>query len=503
MPDARFLGVHLPSFRLERCGYAASDRAVLIGFERNAMRVLAATNAARENGIHAGMSVSEARSIDPEIQVELHDPAGEGVDRGALLRVFERLSDEVQALGPEDLVLTVHRTATALGGEAALLERARALAEELGHTVGLAITDDPVAAMALARRHRERLVPAGRMAEALAHLPVAAVTSSGPLVEGMRAIGVEHLADVALLDIASITGRFGAEGSRVHQLASGRALPLDDAAVAWVAEDLPRVSTPLAGATTTLQLRFVLPGLLRQLADALADRDLAAVQLRCVLVQENTVPVGFGVRVGRPTRDVRTLEHLVRTRLETVRLEAPVDTWRIEVQEAVEAHGWQPGLTDRAEATEPLPDVLARLADALGDDAVFAAEPVDSWRPEGTWRPVPFPLAPGLRRPLPRSDDVVERQEVWERDLSWARPTQLYATPRLIEVRVEGARPAAVRLAEGWLPVLRREGPEVLSSDWWNPVAAWERVYWVVELPGTRTAWIHASDDHWWLHGWF
>lgn len=503
MADARYLAVHLPAFRLERCGYEATDCAVLIGFERNAMRVLALTPAAREQGIHLGMSVSEARSVDPELLVELHDPVGEAADRSELLRAFERLSDQIQALGPQDLVLEISRTTRALGGENNVVDKARGLAHILGHRIGAAVTDDPLAAVALARLGRTTLVPPGEMAQALGPLPVQTLGATDALVDSLRALGIERLADFADLEVASVTGRFGHEGLRLHRLANGHPARLEEGAIAWMADDLPRVSSPLAGATTTLQLQFVLPGLLAQLSEALADRDLAAVQLRCVLILESGNPVGFGVRVGRPTREVRTLEHLVRTRLATVRIEAPVEEWRIEVREAVTAHGWQPGLTDRAEAKEPLPDVLARLADALGDDAVFAAEPVDVWCPERAWKPVPFPLNPPLRRPAQRSADVVDRQEVWEHELRWARPTQLLSKPQLIEVRELESKPNSVRLPRGWLGVVRTEGPEVLSGEWWSPERTWERSYWVLELQGGITAWVYLSEQHWWLHGWF
>ncbi|MCA9569819.1 MAG: hypothetical protein KC656_18370, partial [Myxococcales bacterium] len=351
------------------------------------------------------------------------------------------------------------------------------------------------------RRPGNPIVPVGGMREALAMLPVHALDPPEGLLASLRALGIRTLGELAALDAASVAGRFGADGVRLHRLACGGRPPRDEAEVAWVEDELPGVSTPLAGATTTLQLHFVLPGLLQQLARALSDLGLAAVQLRCTLELDDGTFAGFGVRVGRPTRDVATLEHLVRTRLATVKLEAPVEAWRIEVQEAVPSAGWQPGLTDRTEAREPLPDVLARLIDALGEEAVFSAEPVDAWCPERAWRPVPFALRPPLRRPPPAPDDVVDRQERWDHALTWARPASLLESPVLIEV--QGSPPARLRLPTGWLAVETATGPEVLSGSWWQPEAAWDREYWVVRLTGGRTAWIYAAEHHWWLHGWF
>lgn len=499
--NRRWLGVHLPAFRLERCGYGAGDSAVLIGFERNAMRVLASTPAARDLGIRLGMSVSEARSLEPGIEVEVHDPAGELTDRGALVKAFERISDVVQAAGPQDLLLEVAQTVRVHEGEPGLLRASRELAATLGHVVQLAIADEPRVALALARRHRERVVPSGGQRVALADLPVASIGRSAELVGSLQALGITTLGQLAALDVASVAGRFGAEGVALHRLANGEIGREEGPTTDWIAPELPSVSTELAGATTTLQLHFVLPGLLTQLSRALAERDLAAVQLRCVLELDNGSLGGFGVRVGRPTRDPDTLGHLLRNRLETVRIEAPVESWRIEVQEAVPAQGWQPGLTERAEAREPLPDLLARLTDALGEEAVFSAEPVDSWCPERAWRAVPFALHPSLRRPPVPSDDVVDRQERWERLQTPPRPSQVLSRPELIEVM--GEPPARVRLPSGWARVEARRGPEALSGHWWDPESVWSRRYWAVELAGGRAAWIFESEQHWWLHGWF
>ncbi len=45
MRQARYLAVHLPAFRLERCGWEAADVAGLIAEVKNAMRLVALTPA--------------------------------------------------------------------------------------------------------------------------------------------------------------------------------------------------------------------------------------------------------------------------------------------------------------------------------------------------------------------------------------------------------------------------------------------------------------------------
>jgi len=501
--SARYLGLHFPAFRVERCGYEADEIIALIAEKKNAMRLVALSPAAHEVGLRVGMSVAQARSLIPDVQLDPLDPTEEARDRGELLRYLEGLSDRVQPMGQQDFVAEVSKTASALGGEPGVLARAVELAERLGHRVSVAITDDPLAALALAACAEQVrcIVPPGEMAAALAPLPVAALGSNPSLCADLQALGITRLGEFAALDSASVAGRFGVEGSRLHRITRGHS-SIAESTLAWVADTLPRASAALAGATTTLQLGFVLPGLLAQLSAALASRDLAVVRLRSTLLLEGAAPVGFGVRVGRPTRDSCTLQRLVRARLESIRLTAPVEEWRIEVTEAVPEQGWQPGLTDRSEAAEPLPDVLARLTDALGERAVFAAEPVDTWRPEAAWCPVKLQLNPALRRPKPPADEPVAVQERWESGLRWARPTQLLQSPRPIEVRSDGGIPRAILLERGWVGIDEHQGPESLSGEWWRPQLSWERIYWVVRV-AERSAWIYQSDGLWYLHGWF
>lgn len=48
------LAIHLPQFRLERCGYRGDERVVLLDFEKNADRVQAATPRAAAGGSPRG-----------------------------------------------------------------------------------------------------------------------------------------------------------------------------------------------------------------------------------------------------------------------------------------------------------------------------------------------------------------------------------------------------------------------------------------------------------------
>ena len=514
----RYLVVRLPAFRLERCGYDADDMAGLIDEVKNAMRLVAITPAARGEGLQIGMTASAARARVPDVEIFPLDHAGEQKDRAALVRAFSALSDRVSFPWEDDLILEISCVSHLFGGEQGLLDRAREQAELLGHRCSLAIGDDPLAAAAIATwAPGDRIVPPGQGSAAIAGLPISALRPSNLLRENLVAVGVELIGEFAKLDPASIAGRFGLEGTRLHRVARG--FSTIDATIGWgeLDGDAPSVMARMGGAESTLQIHFVLPGLLNLLSRKLGARDEAAVRLQLVLRLENRSTVTMvnraltlGVRVGRPTRDTATLERLIKQRLENLKIPAPVDEFFIRAVETAPDIGWQPGLTDRTEATEPLPDLLARLGDHLGD-VLFSPVLSNSWKPEISWERGPYPPRPSQQSfladdgELPaglHSEDPVEVQDAWEDRLSCPRPSLLFEQPEPIKVRCVDDRPHTLHLERGWVRVTRSEGPERLKGHWWEPKDQFNRDYWVI-LADERVAWIFHESGHWMLHGWF
>jgi len=148
-----------------------------------------------------------------------------------------------------------------------------------------------------------------------------------------------------------------------------------------------------------------------------------------------------------------------------------------------------------------LETVLARLAGRLGEEALFAAEPVDRHRPEAAYRPIPFRRERGGRprqeRPAPAAEPTLPAPP------GAFRPTRLIAEPRPLIAQGEGGRITALRVDGREHAVLSMEGPERLGGEWWN--RPFERDYWRVRLEGFGDCWIYRDgrDGRLWLHGFF
>lgn len=565
----RYLVAHLPTFRLERCGWSADQPVALVTDEKSALRVQCATPVAARRGIHRGMTAAEARAVLPALQVEELDADAEAADLHDLARQLLRVSPSVCTLPPDSLVAEISRTAgrgpggrATAGAERALQERVRLRLEQLGHPAHVVIADDPRTAWACAAWGRKsRIVPPGQSARALAELPLDALELPHREAELLHGLGVRTVGAFAALPPASVVGRLSAVTVAAHALARGQGQRPTIAA--W-REDEPLVLSQALMHPVVDQdaLVFVLNALLRDGAARLAsvDRAVSRVVLRMTVepqedepLDDRTVepldggtpgdtPRGTGlrgrapapppalalggvqeltVRLGAPTRDPRHMLALLRARLDGVRLAGPVQAVALELPEPREFTGRQRDLLDHQRAAEALADVVARLQDELGGDAVLAPRLVPRHRPEAAWQAAPF-QAPAARlavsRPaLPHVDllgqqrpdgsDPVREWEGFALPSPPLRPTLLHHPPVAVEVRTRPVGPGLpdapqqLHLDGRWHPLDEVQGPEAIGCEWWRDEV--DRACWRVRLPDGRRLWIYEEDQHWAMHGSF
>ncbi len=500
----RVLVIHLPAFRVERCGWSPDELVALTDEWKSAVRLAALSPAAKAAGLRWGMSASEARAREPDIMLEPLDRHGELIDRLALAESLRNLSDRVGLLWDEDVGLDIAGTSHLFGGERGILERARQLVESFGHQCRLAVADDVLAAGALAHSsHDDTIIEQGQSAQALSPLPIDALRLTPDLRLALTTVGIDCIGEFARLDAASVSGRFGEEGVHTHRVANGHQgsdwLPV-------LQETSPiRVQTPLGGSTTTLEpVIFALRGITAQISAQLFRRDAVAVRLalRFGLEGKDSNMQLMRIRVGRPTRNPDTLMRVLHHRLEDLKLRAPALDLAVEVEESAPDSGIQPGLHDRTEATEAFSDLRARLADALGDKAIVQPVLVESWRPERAWRDGPLEGPTGPGRPSTMRVDPVSLLWRHQSNLKSPRPTLLLPKPQNIEVRSRFDQPIAMHMSRGWAPIARANGPERLQGEWWADDRGFDRDYWVVHLRD-GTAWIYRDRERWYLHGWF
>lgn len=499
---ARYLVVHLAAFALERCGYVVTDRAVLCTFRRNALRVIAMMPATGRCGIRLGMTISEARALCPDIIVEMWCEGEEEADWESLGNVFYQYTDRIQRGWDTDVVLEVSSTSHLFGGESALIQHVMTRMQEMGHFSCAAIAGDPLAASIWTRCQGRGLIPEGQIAKSLAPFPFRAMRPSNELFQSVRALDIETIGQWAQLDAASVAGRYGIEGVRLHRLANGEVIS-KAGEQRWVnVEVVVRVEMPEPVYSWPL-IEWALRGALEQVVARLRLKQSRPSQIRIHLLEGEVDSLNVRIRFGRPSRNVEQLLKLCRHRMETMKLTSPVDVCWIEVEEETQDHRGQYDLLDRRQVSDALPDVVARVTNALGEGALFQAIEYPSWRPEHAWRTVQVgetsvqkPL--GLKKP-----DPVAIQRGGVSFSPRPRPNLLLPNPLPVFVEVKKSKPLRIKFKGKWWGIDTVRGPERISTGWWSKDGGICRNYWMISFGG-KWSWIFEDDSaKWAIHGWY
>jgi protein ImuB len=538
----RVLALHLPDFPLQRLRRArepgANGARPLAIIEEG--RVVCCDAAARAAGVRAGATAVEALAACGRLEGAARDRAAERSALQALAEALLALAPAVELSSPDVLLLDAGAArllaprraggATvapgveaddedAAAGERFLAERALALATEMGYAARAVVATGrgPARALAISARGgggpQAIRISATATAEALARLPVTALGLPPAVAARLAAVGVSGAGALARLPPGTLAHRFGVEGVAAARLARGED---DSPLVPYVPATLPEEGLELeAPAECAEPLLFALKRLADRVAARLAGRGLGASRLKLVLKLDPRGEERLLVPLAQPTASAARWLVPMKEHLFALRLPAAVIALRLVAVEVAVVAVEQLAFGDRPEAVAALEGVLTRLAVRLGDGAVFAAEPVERYRPEAAYRAVPFRPA-GRRGPADRggagsaarraraaAGEETTRSAPATAASDAPRPTRLLATPELVVAEGEGGRLTALRVGGRDRSVLAFQGPERLRGEWW--AGAFDRDYYRVQLDGLGDCWVYrdGADGRLYLHGFF
>ena len=466
--------------------------------------VVAATDAARAAGTRAGMRLTDARALDPELGAVTADPAGDAALLARLARWASRWSPLVEVDGDDGLRLDATGVAHLFGGEARLVADIEARFAGLALTARAAVAGTAGAAWALARfgnplpSGKERLAEDEKgegLAALLAPLPVAALRLGPGVTRTLERLGLKTIGALAGIERRSLARRFREADNPLDAL--DRALgrrdePLTAAPYQPPPRELLRLAEPVAHPEAAGQaLALLVPRLVTQLeARKLGARRLVLAGYR---VDGEVEVAGAGCALA--TRDAAHLARLLADKLATMNPGFGFDGFALEASWCEPLGAGQDELIGGPPATLEVARLVDRLSVKLGPERV--------------------------RRPAPRASHVPERASGWTEEglpclvREGNRPARLldraeaigviYATPEGLPRRFVWRR--AVH------DVVKAEGPERIAPEWWRERGtARLRDYYRVEDQAGRRFWIYREGRHgdgrggdpiWYLHGLF
>ncbi len=416
--------------------------------------------------------------------------------------------------GLEGLFLDLTGAAHLFGGEAAALEQMRTRLAEAGIPARVAMGPTPGAAWALARYglvgRAAPIATEDTVREALADLPVEALRIDDATLTQARRFGLKRIGDLHAMPRAGLARRFR-DGDGV-----GLVRRLDQT-LGFTAEAMTPVRPPPRYRAWRTWMEPVediegvearLAELVEDLAAPLEKDGQGARALTLTGFRSDGLTTRLSVRLGRPGREARIWLRLFREAgLGRLELGFGLDALMLtaDVVEPIAAR--QGTLETEAEArqAESLAALIDRLSARLGEGRVLTSEPVDSWIPERAER-----LRPALgRSPMAISEPIGRR------------PILMLEAPEPVEAIAELPDGAPARFT--WRRVARRvirsDGPERLSPEWWRPRPddrqARTRDYYRVEDEDGRRYWLFREGLYgreyaggteerapsWWMHG--
>ena len=521
--------------------------AVVEGRQGRAVLVAIGAAAARA-GLVPGMSLADARALEPGLRAIATDPSADQAALAALADWAGRYTPWVAAcgaptMGEGGLLLDITGCAHLFGGEAGLVRDLVSRLGGLGYAARVAVADSVGAAWAVARvgpgygscygqagrALGDALIRPGAAAAALAALPIAGLRLDDAAVAGLERLGLRRIGDLYRLPRGPLAARFGTRVLRRLDQALGAAgepvSPLRPVAP---------FTARLILAEAILRGPDVAAGLDRLLASLCRDLEWArrgARRVELALYRVDGAVVRQAVGTHRPSRRADHIARLFAERLERIDpgfgIEAmvlsavavdPLEAEQIALPYAGPHAGADADVradtgSGVAEDTA-LADLIDRLGNRLGGAAVRRPVPQDSYLPERTVGWIPswgVSPGPGAASANAVTAAAVSPAAAWPRERP--RPVRLFGVPQRVEAvaPVPDDPPRLFRWRGTVHRIARADGPERIAAEWWrDPPGTPVRDYYRVEDVAGRRFWLFRAGRHdpgrparWYLHGLF
>ena len=465
------------------------------------MAIAAACLEARAIGLYPGMAVTQARALVPGLDIRPAEPdADAALLAGLGLFAARRWTPSAAVSDSDGLWLDVSGVTHLFGGERRMCEQILRFCRKLGFTARIAIAGTTGAAHALARFGSGdiTLCANGQEAEAIAHLPPAALRLEEPAVAAARRFGIETIGELIGMARGPLARRFG-NGLlvRLDQALGRVAEPFDPI----VPEEPPSVTLRLLEPISSPEaIEQVLGDLVAELAAKLERDGLGArkVCLICDRVDGDRQQLAIGT--VKATREGRHLLSLLRMKIDKIEPGFGIEAMHLVADryEALSAQQAGSSLIDEDGCTD-LPALVDRIAGRIGSRHIFRCRPLESDVPErSVARVAPF-----------------EPTGEWPRD--WPRPVRLLARPEPVD-KVIAELPDQPPLRFVWRGEMHRvckaDGPERIHGEWWRHAGEAQAVrdYFQVEDESGARFWLFRRGDgvdgrtgdlRWYMHGLF
>ena len=476
----------LPSERLLRARPVEGPFAVTLS-EGNHDRLYALNLEAEGQGLERGMGLADARAYVPDL---ITRPADIDADRRfltMLARWATRYTPHAGLDGENGLVLDITGAAHLFDGETAMLEDMKERLARARLSVKIGIADTRGAAWALSH-FAPGIAPPGKTGAALGPLPVAALRIDEKTATALKRLGLNTIADMAVLPRATLARRFDmALIARLDQATGERGeavSPLSEPPHYGVRMTFPE---PIGLVDDVMA---ALSRLLDTLCQRLKAREAGARAIALAVERVDQSDQRVTLRLARPMRDAPRILKLFERPVGEIEAGFGIERIRLEALDVEALPAEQIGEGGLVEG-EALDDLVTRLGARIGLDNIVRFQPVASHIPERGFTEIPGACG------------RVEAE--WRMDQP--RPVRLFP-PEPVTSDAARRPPSRFSWRRMRLETASSRGPERIAPEWWRPDEAWRsglRDYWRVETRQGLRLWMFHTPQApgWFVHGLF
>jgi len=469
-----WIAIHLPQLPLEAFQRGLPSPEPCAVTERQ--RILVCDAKATARGLRAGMPVTAALALAPNLRLRERDAAAETEALLGIAAWAMQCTPNVALDFPDLALLEASGSLKLFGGIAQIEARLRQGLAAMGYGARLAIAPTPRAASWFARANKHCLIADVALLETeLCALPVSVLESEEE--ETLSSIGVGTIGDLLALPRNGLARRFGQSLLDALDQALGR-LPDPRGAFVLPEKFCAAIELP-AEATQAEALLFAAQRLLVQLEGFLVARAAGTRQI-CINLAHRAAPATrIELSLVAACREAAHFALLLRERLQQTALPVPVRAIVLEVK-AIEplAHCNRSFFADELREPGSWQRLIERLRSRLGARAVHGIGLCADHRPEHA----SAEAEPGAK------------QLTLDFNL---RPFWLLERPQALAER------DSIPCHHGPLKLLA--GPERIESGWWDGADV-ARDYFIARTANEALLWIYrerSPEGSWYLHGIF
>ena len=446
--------------------------------------------------VRPGMRSNEARAVCSRLILRQYDKSLYMHSQKELLAELIDFSPRVSAIQVGTFLLDAGGRKH-LGGESRMCRSILRFVSTRGFTDGVVGVADSAFAAKVAAHHKSKrwyIVSSGSDREFLSKRSISYLPITPELRDTLSGLGIKEMGQFLQLSAAEILQRFGNDGLRAFELASGidhrqPMLPRK--------EKLFESSLDIGGPIESLNdALFMIKAMLVKLTSALEKEGLCAEELIASFFCDDELIDERPIKLIRPSNDGKFLLEVLRLSLENKKLKREFSGMRLVVSRVAneswaqlptverESAGALPELSgNRLISSQPFMLLLQKVTSRLGESAFVYPVGEDQYIPEmaGGWRSV---------AERERGDADLQVSMNYASDMLGSAGLvaglvlKKHKIPVPVLVEFSSGKPSALTYRERRYSVARMTEPECLSGVWWE--AAVRKSYYCALLSSER-----------------